>query len=353
LGGSLEKALAEKNMNKILKLLDEEFVLDYFKEKVLPLYPSFKEIKRISIKPYKKMVWETTYHVVIGFNVYFVNSDNKLKKIPIVCSAHSDEPRDNVYAALKYLWKKKFNGSGIDLPRPLFFSEDFNGTFYRAIDGENLLYYIKKKDKEAIEKIVKETAELFARLHSLEVGGEANFNPINSRIKTVIPGVDMIFKEMTARYGDKYCPYLKKVYDYFITQEKKFFDSGEPLKLIHGDAHPENIIKTSDNRIGLIDFTDLCLSDFTRDLGAFIQQIEYKISMKMDDKEFADRMKEIFLHTYLVASGLEMNKNLQDRIDLYYNFTAIRTSTYLFLKFGHSEERAEELLNMVKNNLNL
>ncbi len=340
-------------MNKILKLLDEEFALNYLREKALPLYSAFKEIKKVEIKPYKKMVWETTYHVVIGFDVYFVNHENKIKKISLVCSAHSDEPRENVYIALQYLWRKKFNGHGIDLPRPLFFSEEFNGTFYRAINGENLLYYIKNKDFKTVEKIVIETAELFARLHSLEAGTEANFNPINSRIRTVIPGVDMIFKEMTARYGDKYCPYLKTVYDYFITQENKFFDSGAPLKLIHGDAHPENIIKTSENRIGLIDFTDLCLSDFARDLGAFMQQIEYKITTKAGNAEFAEKMKNLFLHTYLVAAGIEMDKNLQARIDLYYNFTAIRTSTYLFLKFGHSEERAEELLTRVKNNLNL
>lgn len=349
----MEKTLAEKNMNKILNLLDKDFALKYLRDKALPLYPDFKDISRVEIKPYKKMVWETTYHVVIGFEVYFLNSDNKEIKVPLVCSAHSDEPRENVYSALKYLWSKKINGQGIDLPRPLFYSEEFNGTFYRALQGENLLFYIKNKDFEAVEKIVYEAAELFAKLHALSVGGEANFNPINSRIRTVVPGVDMIFTEMTARYGDKYCPSLKKIYSYFISQEEKFFNSGEPLKLIHGDAHPENIIKTSENRIGMIDFTDLCLSDFARDLGAFTQQVEYKIMMKMDDQEFATRMKDLFLHTYLIASGLELNKNLEERIAMYYNFTAIRTSTYLFLKFGHNEERAEELLNMVKSNLNL
>lgn len=340
-------------MNKILQLFDEEFVVDYFKRELLPLYPAFKDIKRVNINPYKKMVWETTYHVVIGFDVYFLNALGHEKKIPVVCSAHSDEPRENVYVALKYLWAKKFSSHGVDLPRPLFYSEYFNGTFYRAINGENLLYYIKEKDTKNIEKIVIKSAELFAKLHALPAGVEANFNPMNSRVRTVIPGTAMIFKEMTARYGDKYCPDLQKLYDYFITQEEKFFHSGEALKLIHGDAHPENIIKTSEERIGIIDFTDLCLSDPARDLGAFLQQIDYKIVMKMGDHEFADRMKEVFLNNYLISSGLELDRNLQERIDLYYNWTAIRTSTYWFLKFGHNEERAEALLNKVKKSLNI
>ncbi len=340
-------------MNKILELFDEEFVLTYLRRELLPLYPAFTKIERVEIKPYKKMVWETTYHVVIGFDVYFVNEASEEIKVPIVCSAHSDEPRENVYAALNYLWEKNFSSHGVDLPRPLFYSEEFNGTFYRAIKGENLLYYIKHKDYQAVEAIVVKAAELFAKLHGLNVGSEANFNPINSRIRTVVPGVKMILEEMGTRYGDKYLPDLKKVYDYFISQEEKYFNSGATLKLIHGDAHPENIIKTADDRIGIIDFTDLCLSDFARDLGAFLQQLEYKITTKNDDHVFAQRMKELFLSSYLSAAGLEISPELQERIDLYYNWTAIRTSTYWFLKFGHNEKRAEDLLNMVKNNLTI
>jgi thiamine kinase-like enzyme len=340
-------------MNKILHLFDEEFALKYLRGKLLPLYPIFSDISHIKIKPYKKMVWETTYHVVIGFEVYFLDASGQEIKVPIVCSAHSDEPRENVYSALKYLWSKNLNGQGVDLPRPLFYSRQFNGTFYRAIKGENLLYYIKNKDLAAVEQIVAETAELFAKLHSIPAGIEANFNPINSRIKTVIPGVNMILQEMKARYGEKYYPTLKKIYNNFIIQEESFFNSGEPLKLIHGDAHPENIIKTAEGRIGVIDFTDLCLSDFARDLGAFLQQLEYKIISKIGDAQFAQQMKDLFLHSYLVATGTELNADLQERINLYYNWTAIRTSTYWFLKFGHNEARAEKLLNEVKKNLNL
>lgn len=349
----MEKALAENYMNKILALFDENFIIDYLKRKLLPLYPAFIDIKRVKIEPYKKMIWETTYHVVVRFKVYFLTAEGLEKKMSVVCSAHSDEPRANVYAALEYLWEKEFNTGGIDLPRPLFYSRHFNGTFYRALQGENLLYYIKNKDVASVEKIVVAAAKLFAKFHSLPSGPEANFNPANARIKTVIPGVETIFTEMTARYGDKYTPTLKKIYGYFISQEEKFFSSGAPLKLIHGDAHPENIIKTGDDRIGIIDFTDLCLGDYARDLGTFLQQAEYKIMTKIGDLALAERMKKLFLDTYLSVVGLDLDSNLQERINTYYNWTAIRTSTYWFLKFGHNEEKGNYLLNMVKNNLKL
>lgn len=338
-------------MNKILRLLDEKFVLELFRKEVLPQYPYFKDISRVEIKPYKELIWETTYHVVFGFKVYFIKADGGELKIPIVCSAHSDEPRENVYLALKYLWGLGLGKEEIDLPRPLFYSEEFNGTFYRGLSGQNLLYYIKNKKAAEIEKIVIAAAALFVRLHSLPAKTETNFNPINSRIKTVVPGIDNILEEMTLRYHGKYTADLQKIYDYFVEKEEKFFSSGQSLSLIHGDAHPENIIKTGVNRIGLIDFTDFCLGDFARDLGSFMQQLEYKIIRKTDDIASAEKMKKLFLDNYLKFSGLTLSSELQERINLYYNWTAIRTSTYWFLKFGHNEERAEILLNQVKKNL--
>lgn len=353
----MEKTLAENYMNKIWPLFDEEFALRYLKKKLLPLFPSFSDVRKVKIEPYKKMVWETTYHVVVGFKVYFLTPAGTEVKIPIVCSAHSDEPRENVYVTLKYLWKAKLNSevNKIDLPRPLFYSKNFNGTFYLALEGENLFYYIKQKEAETVKKIAVASAKLFAKLHTLPVNAETNFNPVSARIKTVIPGVETIFREMENRYGNKYTPAIKKIYEYFISQEEKFFAGGvsKNLKLIHGDAHPENIIKTGEDRIGIIDFTDLCLSDFARDLGTFIQQVEYKIVKKTGDRDLAEQVKKLFLDSYLDETGIALDDNLRERIDLYYNWTAMRTVIYWFLKFDYNEMEAAKMLEIVKNNLHI
>ena len=353
MGGALEKILAESFMNKIKKLFDEQYVKDLFRRKILPHYPAFKDISRVEIKPYKELIWETTYHVVIGFNTYFIKENGEENKIPIFCSAHSDEPRENVYLALKYLWRRHFETPTIDLPDPLFYSEYFNGTFYRGLRGENLLHYIKEKDFATVEEIVVAAAELYAALHALPATTEANFNPINSRIRTVIPGTAMIFKEMDERYQGRYNETLEKLYNFFITSEEKFFATAPRLYLIHGDAHPENIIKTGAGRIGLIDFTDLCLSDFARDLGGFLQQLAYKTIIKAGEKGYADRMQKLFLDSYLAAAGLKMTPDLKARINLYYNWTAVRTATYWFLRHDAKPERGESLLNEVRNNLKL
>lgn len=340
-------------MNKIRKLLDEQYVKNLLRRKVLPHYPAFKDIVRVEIRPYKELIWETTYHVVIGFNTFFVKENGEETKIPIVCSAHSDEPRENVYLALKYLWARNFETPTIDLPDPLFYSEYFNGTFYRGLKGENLLYYIKKKDFTTVENIVIAAAELYADLHALPATTEANFNPINSRIKTVIPGTAMIFREMKERYQGRYSSDLEKIYALFIEREEKFFAATPQLYFIHGDAHPENIIKTGAGRIGLIDFTDLCLSDFARDLGAFSQQLAYKITDKDGAEDYAAKIQKLFLDSYLAAAGLVLSPDLEARINLYYNWTAIRTATYWFLRHEAKPERGIALLAEVKKNLNL
>jgi len=339
-------------MNKIIKLFEEEFVLELLRREVLPLYPAFKDITRVEVKPYKKMIWETTYHVVVGYRVYFLGPDGQEQKIPIVCSAHSSEPRENIYRVLKYLQDRNFSNPRFVLPRPLFYSPEFRGTFYRALSGENLLYYIKHDERALVREQVALAAGLLARLHSLPAGPEADFNPINSRIATVIPGVAEIFHEMRQRYGAIQEQEFRDIYERFIAQEEKYLGALPRLALIHGDAHPENFIITKPEQIGLIDFTDFCLGDPARDLGTFLQQLDYKVIKKVGDNHFAAELRQLFLDHYLAATQQALTPDLQARIDLYYNWTAIRTSVYWFLKFGHNERRGAELLQAVQENLN-
>ena len=183
-------------MNKILKLRDEKFVKELFNKEVLPLYPDFSSIKKIEILPHKNHVWDKTYHVVYEFKTVFLTKDNKTKELPIFCSAHSDEPRENVFDGLKFLWKRGFGNSYLTIPHPLFYSKEFSATFYRGARGRNLYRFIREKNYAEIEKIATKAAEWFAKLHNTSIKNARNFNPENSRIKTVIPGLKHILKKM-------------------------------------------------------------------------------------------------------------------------------------------------------------
>ncbi len=338
--------------NKILKLFNEEYVIDLFKKEVLHLYPDFCDIKKIIIKAPKKYIWEKTYHVVAEFRTSFVTKDKRIVKIPIYCSAHSDEPRKNVYTALKFLWDHGFGKSFLTIPRPLFYSEYFCGIFYRGAEGHNLYEFIRTENYGEIEKTIPLAAKWFAKLHNTSIKDAINFNKENSRLKTVIPGEKHILETVKRNYSKHY-DFYKKAYEIFINNEEVFLASTNQRWLIHGDAHPENIIKISKKKIAVIDFTDLCLSDVARDLGTFIEQLDFMMMRKINNKKYSEKMKNIFLENYFKNAKIELDDNLQKRIDNYLNWTKVRTATFFLLKDNAEPERALPLIRQVKKNLNI
>lgn len=342
-------------MNKILNLFDEKFVLQYFKEKLLPIYPYFVDVKKVKIRPYKKMVWEKTYHVVIEFETYFINKEGKTNKIRIICSAHSHEPRERAYYILKYFWKSPLHSKPIELPHPLFYSEEYKGVFYRALKGRNVLYLLREGKVEALKKKILMAAEFFARLHELKVDEDLELNPGMERIETVVPGKDAVLREMSLRYNGVYDKDLKKAYDWFIKTENKNLKNSKNICVIHGDAHLENLIDVGPGRLGVIDFSDFCRADFARDLGTFLQQVEYNVLTRSIEKNenLAKELKEMFLNRYLSLRNIELNQNLQERINLYYYWTGIRSAVYLFLKFDKEPQRALNLFEKIKKGMNL
>lgn len=339
-------------MSRIQKLFDEGYVIKLFKKKVLPQYHDFKDIKKIIINAPKKNIWESTYHVVIEYRTFFVDNENKIIKIPIFCSAHSNEPRKNVYTSLRFLWNNGFGQSFLTIPRPLFYSDYFCGTFYRGANGHNLYQFIRTKNFNEIEKTIPLAARWFAKLHNMPTDKAINFNPENSRLKTVIPGIDHILKAVKNNYSEYY-DFYKKAYKIFIEKEEKFLASTEKRWLIHGDAHPENIIKVSQKKLAVIDFTDLCLSDVARDIGTFIEQLDFMIMRKIENEKYSQKMKNVFLENYFKNAKIELNQELQERIDNYLNWTKLRTATFFLLKYDAQPERALPLIEQVKNNLNI
>lgn len=336
-------------MNKILHLFDEGYVRELFKKEVLPLYPDFMDIKKINIHAYKKNIWEYTYHVVIEFKTDFITRDGKIKQLPVICSAHSNEPRKNVYDSLRFLWGSGFSNGYLTIPHALFYSDYFSATFYRGVEGHNLYHYIRNNDRENIELMVKKSAAWFAKLHNIPTKGVRNFNKENSRIATVFPGIDHILERIKHDHEEYYAAY-KKIYNKLIESENNFLASTEERWLVHGDAHPENIIKMGKTKIAAIDFTDLCLTDFTRDIGAFVQQLEYMSNRKIGDHDFTEKIKKIFLNEYFnIIKRVRLSDGVWDRINTYYYWTMMRTITYFLIKDVQEPERAKPLLEKVFN----
>lgn len=339
-------------MNKILHLFDEQYVINLLTKEVLPKYPDFCDISNVGIKAHKNGIWDYTYHVVIEFTTTFITQDGKKVVLPIFCSAHSEEPRKNVYNALKFLWAKGFGNGYLTVPHPLFYSDYFRGTFYRGVEGNHLYHYIREKKLEDVENITAKAASWFAKLHNLETKEANNFNKENSRIETIFPGVKHVLWRIKEDYP-KYLSAMEKIYDRIIHDENSFLNSTEQRWYVHGDAHPENIIKMGKKKIAVIDFTDLCLSDFTRDIGTFLQQVEYMCNRKIQNTDFSEKIKDIFLQNYFKSSKIKLDNSVQKRIDIYYNYTAIRTANFFLLKDKPEPERAYSLIHDVCDKLEI
>jgi len=341
-------------MNKINSLLDEKFVLALFKQEILPKYPEFSDIKEIKTTLIKNNIWASTYHVVIEYQTTFINSENKLAVLPIYTTAHSDEPRLNSFEALTFLWQNGFNQDDLTIPRPLFYSPDFNAFFYQGIIGQNLYHYIRLKDVDTVESVVVKAAAWFAKLHHLTSLAKAakNFNPLNSRIETIIPGMAQALtrvKESQPRYFE----ICRQAYEIINQEEKKFLASTKERWLTHGDAHPENVIIINKDSIGVIDFTDICLADYARDLGSFLQQLEFMMLRKVEDNARVEKIKRLFLDSYLDKAKITLDDNLKKRINNYYNWTALRTAIFFLLKDKAEPDRAHGLLIKISQNLKL
>ncbi|PJB17105.1 hypothetical protein CO116_01500, partial [Candidatus Falkowbacteria bacterium CG_4_9_14_3_um_filter_38_19] len=174
----------------------------------------------------------------------------------------------------------------------------------------------------------------------------------NSRIQTVIPGFNLIFDKLQHTYPDYWLAY-KETFEFIKQKEQEFLKTLSYCWLIHGDAHPENVIKMSANTIAVIDFTDICLADFARDLGAFLQQFKYMSIEKNEDGNYIKTIQNLFLNSYLKQAKIKLNQGLEQRINYYYGWTALRTAVLFLLKEQPEPERAHELLFKVRRDLKL
>ncbi len=202
-----------------------------------------------------------------------------------------------------------------------------------------------------MEEILPKAAAWFAKLHNLSTKNARNFNKENSRIETVYPGIEHIYYRIKKSHS-RYLKTFQKIYGLLVERENNFLASTKKHWLVHGDAHPENVIKMSKQKIAMIDFTDLCLSDFSRDIGAFLQQLEFMSVRKIHDQAYTKKIKKIFLDNYFrKAKGRELTEDVKQRIDNYYHWTAMRTATYFLIKSGPEPKRAYPILEYVNKKL--
>ena len=321
----------EKQIKKLAqKLLDETFIQGYLSAKLKNQFPKaiFSQTK---ITPIKKEIGGR-YYLVIRYNIK--NLDR-----PIFCSASSSSDRKNAFNALKFICSK------LPTTTPLFYSKQFRAMFYLGVPGKNLQEYIKEHPKK-IKDIIILTAELIAKFHQIKINPEKhNFNHNNSDIETVTPGIKYSIGRLSEKAPENISQ-IKKLFEIINTFDKQ--NSSNKKYLIHGDFHPENIIIHNENplEITIIDYTDICVSDFARDLGNFLHQLKYMTSRF--NPTLAKNLPEFeksFLNAYFKKVGIKPTPEIKKRIAFYSAWTALRNTIFFLIKKFKETEEAKKSIN--------
>ncbi|OJI06546.1 hypothetical protein BK004_03015 [bacterium CG10_46_32] len=329
----------QTNIQPIEQLFDPVFASAYLTEHA-PNFAASHNLSDLSITPIKRNIGEKFYHVVIRYQAASFGD------ILVFCSAHSQENREQAYEALTFINEHGFKAQKVFLPKPLFFEKKFNAFFYQGMEGKTLLTFIRKPDTD-LSEYLNQTAYWIAQLHQVDTQDAKNFNPDNSQIKTILPGPERFLPKIKKLFPEYY-KQIKTVFEKLVTEEEQSLTHLPHKYLIHGDFHPENvIINKTDGKISAIDFTDICLGDWARDVGGFMQQLEF-MSAGFHSQEKIEALQKLFVEYYCTHRSISLLNEDWKRIRMYQIWTALRSAIYFLTKAPAEPKEAKAELTMVQ-----
>ncbi|MFH1187632.1 MAG: aminoglycoside phosphotransferase family protein [bacterium] len=316
-------------------LLDDKFIADFFDENLKIFFKNAEKIKKIEKKIYKDIRGDYDYTLIIEFIIQIVFSDKQICEKSVFCKAHSDEKKNKSIYYMEILYKNGFNEGAYKVPRPLRYVPELRAGFYEGVQGNNLLYYLKHRDYDKIEQAVKDAAAWINKLHSINPEKFNSHEPRFTYIRDNYPPIEKVLRDMEKNY-----PRLHKVFKplYVKTEkyEEKLIDhivKSKRAKIIYADYHPENIIIPRYTREGIavIDFTDLSLGDPYRDVGTFMEQVEF-MSRKYMPASKAKKWSDIFIKEYMAKGKEKPTKDNFKRINLYRLWSCLRNIIHFYYK---------------------
>ncbi len=324
----------------IEKLLNEEYAKSYLVKEFKKLGNEYSSLNLsdLRITQIKSNIGKKWFHVVARFD------SSSFGNNPIFLTAHSEEKRENAFYALKFINNSFKDNNYTAMPRAMFFNKDAKAFFYRGVKGENLLSFIKNS-KTDLSIYIKNIAYVTSDIHSLPISKAKNFNPENSKIETIVPGPKKFLSKIQNTFPE-FFDEIKEKFDKLNNLEKKYTKTENKKFFIHGDLHPENIIVSQENKISIIDFTDMCFAHWTRDIGNFLQQFSYMSQGKRENHEIK-KYQDLFLNEYTKKRKIILDSATMEKINLYKSWTGLRSAIYFLIKFNPEIENAKILLKEI------
>lgn len=330
----------KKNSISLDNLLNEEYVTNLFNKNLKKTHPEIIKIEKLQITPIKKHIGQKSEHIVAGYSFLAIKKngdDKKYLRLNIFSSAHSDGSRKKVMDILKFI-----NENGVSDQKALFYDKNTQAMFYEGVRGQNLYYYIQHQID--IKKYIKDVGIRLAELHELKVNSKLKIFKFKSNLWALDPSNVLGDEEIKLDNSKKE---IIKLLKYIKLEFKKLKIEANQKFFIHGDFHPENIIIEEDTKkINIIDFTDVKISDFTQDLGSFLQQFRF-MSLRFYPGRKIEYYQTIFLKSYFKKRNIKIDKNIKNRLLFFQAWLSLRSAVF-FLRSNNAEVKVNFLIQQSK-----
>ncbi|MFH1657034.1 MAG: aminoglycoside phosphotransferase family protein [bacterium] len=266
----------------ILKTLDKDYLLRFFKNKKDFYFPGSKNIADLKIKRISPL-W-AKQNCLAKYVITF--ADKKTKTVR--GTAGSGPTKKGTVKIADYLYHHGFNQGNLIISRPLDFIAAANLFFYEEAPGQTLLEKLRTVELSEAENYFSEIAAWLTKLHALPSKKFKKARFIG------VKGYAKIFSQI-----EKLTPELKK--ELIPLEEVEFIDKvwEKDNVLIHNDFYLRNII-VNNKRIYGIDFDLAGIGPRLMDLASFYGSFEFP--PEIWNLNFANQEKkelqEVFLKSY-------------------------------------------------------
>jgi thiamine kinase-like enzyme len=317
---------AESNSKEqIDDLLEEGFMIQLMKSRVIPCLNLKFEISKCTINPLKisKKGGIATIEYQLELRPPLGQSKGELISKTLIGKWRRDGRLKQVFDNLMILWSQgawKEGSRGIDkrsrlrICQPIAYFSDYNFMLTSSANGVQLENFLKDGDNNpnVLETAVIQSAKWLANLHSMAAAHSQNIFSLKDEEEKL----------------SKWCEHLSTLYPAFAARIQKvlycILDEQKKLEpkdfvFIHGDFHPLNIL-VDGSHLTVVDFEYSCVFDPAKDLGYFLSYLvmrKKKYGLSLDIEE----LQQVFLRKYVeeMSSTTEVPTiaaSLQ-RIDLY------------------------------------
>ncbi|MFW5991446.1 MAG: phosphotransferase [Candidatus Nanoarchaeia archaeon] len=231
---------------------------------------------------------------------------------------HSDEQEggqlEKEYETLKKL-------DGLHAPKPLYFRE--NILIEEFIQGEKIT--------KLTDKLIRRIAKALAKVHKHKISVKSSSlkkyyeNLFESRQNTL---------QKNQKISAQLKPFIKKAKEY-IHKKNSRFNEIKKTRLLHGDMHCGNILKSGSDVV-FLDWENTGAGEPAFDIVAFFYESE---NLQYFQNSITDKQKELFIKEYLKHN---FDQNLREKIDIIYPLRWLSDTLWLASRIINYEQLPEE-----------